>query len=156
MRRSSATELAVYGFFGAVGGLLLRPSLELGLGSSRELGPGLLPFVVSLVMVATGIALILLPFLRKEPGPRPMPGGGLDLKGWLRVLIVLGSLGCWPLLSSAVGYVIPTFLVALCIAKITGYPGWRGPITLSAGIAVVAWVLFSKLFSTDLPAGFLF
>ncbi len=156
MKRSKVTEIVIYASLCAVGVLLIHPSLELGLGSSRELGPGLLPFVVSLVVVAAGIALIVLTFLRRAPGPVPSPEDAFGRKGWLRVLIVLASLAGWPLLSSAVGYVIPTFLVSLCIAKVTGYQGWRGPITLSAGIGLGTWVLFSRLFSTDLPAGFFF
>ena len=156
MKRPKTIEIVIYASLCAVGVLLIHPSLELGLGSSRELGPGLLPFVVSLVVVAAGIALIVLASLRKAQGPVSSPEGGFGRKGWLRVLIVLASLAGWPLLTSAVGYVIPTFLVSLCIAKVTGYRGWRGPITLSACVGLGTWILFSKLFSTDLPAGFSF
>ncbi|MEW6267182.1 MAG: tripartite tricarboxylate transporter TctB family protein [Thermodesulfobacteriota bacterium] len=154
MRGSSRGELAVYGAAGLVALSIIRPSLEMGLGGGRELGPGLMPFLAALVVLATGGALVVLTFVRNKPVPFRADGEEPGLRKWLRVLLILGGLAGWPLLASGIGYVIPTFLVSLCTAKATGYPGWRGPLVLSAGVALGIWVLFSQVFSTDLPGGF--
>lgn len=135
---------------------VIRPSLQMGLGTPQELGPGLVPLIAALVILGTGIALIVRTLLGKGEAPQGEAAEKPHQKGWIRVLVILFGLAIWPLLSSAMGYVIPTFLVSFGIAKATGYSGWRGPVFLSIGVALGIWVLFSRVFSTDLPAGFFF
>jgi hypothetical protein len=151
-----SAQIVFYCISCAVGLSVIPLSLELGLGSSRELGPGLLPFIAGLVVLVTSLALLVTTLFRIKRTVAPAPAEGLGREASLRVMAILASLAGWPLLSSAVGYVIPTFLVSLCIAKATGYRGWRGPITLSCCIGLGIWILFSRVFSTDLPAGFRF
>jgi Tripartite tricarboxylate transporter TctB family len=128
----------------------------MGLGTTQELGPGLVPLIASLVILGTGIVLIVRTLLGKGQPPQAKNSESLHQKGWIRVLVILSGLAIWPLLSSVTGYVIPTFLVSVCIAKATGYSGWRGPALLGAGISLGIWILFSRVFSTDLPAGLFF
>ena len=149
-------ELLFYCACCALAIAVIRPSLQMGLGTTQELGPGLVPLIAALVILGTGIALIVRTLLGKGQTPQREALEGPHQKGWIRVLVILGGLAIWPLLSSAMGYVMPTFLVSFCIAKATGYPGWRGPVLLSIGVALGIWVLFSRVFSTDLPAGFFF
>jgi hypothetical protein len=152
----SKAELIFYGVCCALAVAVLRPSLQMGLGTAQELGPGLVPLIAALVILGTGIALIVRALLGKGQPPQAKNSESLHQKGWIRVLVILGGLAIWPPLSSVTGYVIPTFLVSFCIAKATGYSGWRGPVLLSIGVALGIWVLFSRVFSTDLPAGFFF
>jgi hypothetical protein len=157
MRKESyKAELLFYSICCAFAIAVIRPSLKMGLGTAQELGPGLVPLLAALVILGTGIVLIVRILLGKGQASQDEVVEDLHQKGWIRVLIILGGLVIWPLLSSAMGYVIPTFLVSFCIAKTTGYPGWRGPVVLSIGVALGIWVLFSRVFSTDLPAGFFF
>lgn len=155
-KESNKAELLFYSICCAFAIAFIRPSLKMGLGTAQELGPGLVPLLSALVILGTGIVLIVRILLGKGRTLQDEAVEDLHQKGWIRVLIILGGLAIWPLLSSAMGYVIPTFLVSFCIAKVTGYSGWRGPVLLSIGVALGIWVLFSRVFSTDLPAGFFF
>jgi putative tricarboxylic transport membrane protein len=156
MKIFSRLEFIVYCVFCAAAAAIIVPSVRLGLGGKEELGPGLLPFLASLCVLATGAVLAILTLLRREKVNPSAELEKIDRKGWIRVGEILFSFAVWPLLVGVIGYIISTFLVSLGMAKAIGYKGWLRPIILSISITFCIWFLFGFMFHLDLPAGFSF
>ena len=149
-------DLYIYCFFIIVALVMIKPSLELGLGEIGELGPGLLPFVALLCVLSMSAALAILSLVH---GQRPISSETVEkmgLSAWIRVGEILLSLVVWPLLVGVIGYILATFIVCLGMSKAIGYKGWLRPMILSGSVAFSIWFIFGFLFYVDLPAGFSF
>ena len=149
-------DFFIYCFFILVALVMMIPSLTLGLGEIDELGPGLLPFLALLCVLATSTALVILSLVRRgQPIPSDHPEK-MDPGGYIRVGGILFSLIVWPLLVGVIGYILATFLVCLGMSKTIGYKGWVRPAALSGSVAFCIWFIFGFMFYVDLPAGFSF
>lgn len=156
MKKLFNLERIVYFAFCAVALAALFPSVKLSLGGIRELGPGLLPFVINLCMLAFGILLILFSLVRRKKAPPKANVEKMDRLGWIRVSGILLSLAVWPVLVNMIGYILATFLVSLGMSKTIGYEGWVKPTILGVCVASSIWFVFGFMFNTDLPAGLSF
>jgi len=147
-------DLYIYCFFILIALVMIKPSLELGLGEIGELGPGLLPFVALLCVLSMSAVLAVLSLVRGSPAISSETGEKMGLSAWIRVGEILISLVVWPLLVGVIGYILATFLVCLGMSKAIGYEGWLRPVILSASVAFSIWFIFGYMFYVDLPAGF--
>lgn len=155
-RKRLKSDFFLYCLFGLFALVMIKPSLDLGLGEIGEVGPGLLPFIALACVLSLSMVLVLLTLIRR---PRPAslpPVEKMDSRTILRVVEILASLVVWPLLVGVIGYVLATFLVCLGMAKAIGYRGWVGPVVLSAAFAISVWFIFGFMFYVDLPAGISF
>ena len=55
----------------------------------------------------------------------------------------------------ALGYVLPTILIAAVILRVLGVTSWKVLILASVGLSVGTYYLFGRILGIDLPAGIL-
>ena len=130
----------------AVGVVAVIGSRGLGLGELTAPGPGLWPFIVSLLLTGTAAALVLLdPAEDYEPWTR----------GTVRIIAGLVSLGVFILLFQTLGFVVAAFLMLLLWLRVFGGESWRWSVGLAAGGAAVLYLLFVEALGVPFPDGLL-
>ena len=132
---------ALVGIAIGVGGAAL--AYGYGLGSLREPGPGLWPFVVSVVIAALSIVLLVV-------------GRGLtDSEAFTRssVLPVVGvvTFVAFGLLMPLTGFEIPALVLCVVWLKFLGGEGWRNTIVISIVTVAVFYLLFLYGLRIPLP-----
>ena len=110
----------------------------LGLGSLGDPGPGLWPLAVSVILVASSVALLVVP----DPLAVPEEFGHRALVA----LLGAATLVAYAYLFELVGFEIPTVLLLVVWLKFLGGEGWR----LTAVVSVLATAAFYLVFITAL------
>jgi putative tricarboxylic transport membrane protein len=126
-----------------VGVLGIALALNYGLGSLRRPGPGLWPFIVSLVI--TGLALALLVVGRRlEDSEAFTRSSVLPIVGAL-TFVGLG------LLMPVIGFEIPSLLLCAIWLRFLGGESWRSTIVVSVLTVAAFYALFLYGLSIPLP-----
>ena len=124
-----------------VGGAVLANSY--GLGSLREPGPGLWPFVLSVVIAA--LSLILLVTGRRLADSEAFTRSStLPLVG----LITFIAFG---LLMPVIGFEIPALVLSVIWLRFLGHESWRSTIVISVVTTAVFYFLFLYALGIPLP-----
>jgi putative tricarboxylic transport membrane protein len=122
----------------------LKASYELSLGELTSPGPGLWPFIVSLLITLTGVVLLVV----DDP---------TDYERWTRgtAYIVGGlvSLGLFIVLFQVLGFLVPAVLMLLLWLKVFGEEPWRWAVPLAVGGAVLLHLVFVEALSVPFPRG---
>jgi len=114
-----------------------------GLGSLREPGPGLWPFVVS-VLIA-GLSLLLLVVGRRLDDAEKFTRSAL--------LVVIGAVtfAGFGLLMPLIGFEIPAVLLCVIWLRFLGGESWRSTVVVSLATTAVFYVLFIYGLRVPLP-----
>jgi putative tricarboxylic transport membrane protein len=125
----------------AVGVLAGWQAYRLGVGSLTDPGPGLWPFIVSVVLVITGAAVAL------------RPGDDAEAIGREAWIVVLGclSLVAYTLLFEVVGFEIPTIALLVFWLRALGDEPWRTSVTIAVGATAVVYAIFILALGVALP-----
>jgi putative tricarboxylic transport membrane protein len=122
-----------------LGGVVL--SLGYGLGSLRSPGPGLWPFILSLVI--TGLALALLVVGRQLDDSEALTGASvLPVVGGI-TFVILG------LLMPLIGFEIPSLVLCVIWLRFLGGETWRSTAVVS--VVTVAAFYFLFLYGLRIP-----
>ena len=117
-------------------------SWRLGLGELTNPGPGLWPLVVSIAVSISAAILIVIPDIEAY-------------EKWTRrtTLLVGGvlSLVVFILLFTAIGFIVPAFLLLLLWLRVFGEESWRLALTLAGGGTAVFYVGFAVLLGVPFP-----
>ncbi|TFD12397.1 tripartite tricarboxylate transporter TctB family protein [Cryobacterium sp. TMT1-2-2] len=117
-------------------------SWRLDLGELTNPGPGLWPFVVSIAVTVTAAILTMVPDTEAY-------------EKWTRLttLLVGGvlSLVVFILLFTAIGFVVPAFLLLLLWLRVFGEESWRLALVLAVGGTAVFYVGFAVLLGVPFP-----
>ncbi len=140
--------VAAFGF-----GVTIFSSVQLGFGTKAEVGPGIFPCVVGMILVATGI-ISGISTMRAEGGGKA-GRAELSKNSMWRVVFMILSFTAWLLLTNYLGYIPATFLVAIAMGKTVGLEGWMRTLVLALAITASLYLLFDILFYVDLPRGIL-
>lgn len=128
----------------ALGAAAVVGSRRLGLGELTAPGPGLWPFIVSVLITGTAAALVLV-----DPAE--------DYERWslgsVRIVAGLVSLGVFILLFQALGFVVSAFLMLLLWLRVFGGESWRWSLGLAAGGTAVMYLLFVEALGVPFPDG---
>ncbi len=141
-------------FLLALGAVLCKGSLELGLGTWTVPGPGFLPFGAGLLLVAFSTGILVLAAARKEKSNDLMPQ-----KIWRSpenrraVLLLLASLILYNLLWTQLGFSLTTFLFMGFLFRFVGKRRWWVTITGAVLTSLTAYLLFQVLLRSQLPTG---
>ncbi|WP_308128098.1 tripartite tricarboxylate transporter TctB family protein [Modestobacter italicus] len=128
----------------ALGVAAVFGSRRLGLGELTAPGPGLWPFIVSLLLTGTAAVLVLLdPAEDYEPWTR----------GTVRIIAGLVSLGVFILLFQTFGFVVAAFLMLLLWLRVFGGESWRMTLVLAVGGTAVMYLLFVEALGVPFPDG---
>ncbi|MCE7011280.1 tripartite tricarboxylate transporter TctB family protein [Kibdelosporangium philippinense] len=114
---------------------------DLDFGSLTNPGPGLWPVVVSVVLVAAGIAIIV--------EARPDTEG--FTRGAITVVIAAVSLGVYAYLFELTGFEIPTILLLALWLKAFGQESWLVTGIVSVVATAAAYALFILGLRVPLP-----
>jgi len=148
--RYKTAELAVAGFFIALGLIVIYDSLRLGSrwGSDGP-EPGYFPFYVGLIIcIASGIT-----FIRGVLMPREKNGTFVERGQLTLVLSVLVPSAVYVGLVGWLGIYVPSALfVALFMRWLGKYPWWKVAL-VSIGNSVVFFLIFEVWFLVPLPKG---
>lgn len=126
----------------AVGAVAIILSIGYGLGTGTRPGPGLWPFIASVVMLgATAVVAITDTLEDYEPW-------GTET---VRTLVALGSLAVFGVLFTLLGFTIPALLLMLLWLRMFGRMRWWTSALLAAGGAIALFMLFDVVLGVPLP-----
>jgi hypothetical protein len=128
---------------GAIGAAGLVGSLGLGLGQLTAPGPGLWPFVVSVVI--TTLSMVLALTGRHGTDTERFSRASVTTAVAVLTLVLLGV--ALPL----IGFEIPSLLLTFVWLRFLGKESWRSSIVISVGTVVAFYVLFVLLLQIPLP-----
>lgn len=137
----------------ALGAVLCKGSLDLGLGTWTVPGPGFLPFGAGLLLVAFSSGIIVLALARKEdtaPAPEKIWGRPGSRK---LVLLLLAPLILYNLLWTRLGFSPATFLFMRFLFRFVGKRRWRVTVTGAVLTSLSAYLLFQVFLKSQLPTG---
>lgn len=124
-----------------VGGLI--GSLALGLGRLTHPGPGLWPFVISVVVTVLAVVLALV-------GRHGTDTEKFSRSSMLTAVAVL-SLVVFAMLLPVIGFEIPSLLLTFVWLRFLGKESWVSSIAITVGTVAAFYVLFVVLLQIPLP-----
>lgn len=138
--RSQVGAAVVAGLIGLAGLIL---SARLGLGQLTAPGPGLWPFLISVVLTVLSVLLAL------------TGRHGIDTEKFSRssltVAIAVATLVLLALALPVIGFEIPSLLLTFVWLRFLGKESWRSSIVISLGTVVAFYVLFVLVLKIPLP-----
>jgi putative tricarboxylic transport membrane protein len=117
-----------------------------GLGSLRTPGPGLWPFVVSVVIVVLSVALLV--------GGRALTDSEAFSRSSLLPVVGVATFIGLGLLLPVIGFEIPAALLCVIWLRFLGGESWRSTILISVATVAVFYFLF--LYGLRIPLPHLF
>lgn len=128
----------------AAGGALaaLEAWRSMPLGTAGEPGPGLMPFVLGLVLAALGLAAAA---GREWPRPVPLAPG--------RTLAAAVVIVAWPLALPRLGFALTTVLALLLLGRLVDEARWTRLALFSVVLTAASVLLFRVLLLVPLPVG---
>jgi hypothetical protein len=128
---------------GLVGVAGLIGSLALGLGRLTQPGPGLWPFVISVVVTVLAVALAL------------VGRHGEDTEKFSRASVLTAiavvTLVAFALLLPLIGFEIPSLLLTFVWLRFLGKESWVSSVAISVGTVAAFYVLFVLVLQIPLP-----
>jgi putative tricarboxylic transport membrane protein len=134
-------------FWIGLGLFVMLFSHKYGLGGFHNPGPGLMPFLLGLLLLLISFYLLIRSLFKKLKGDtvvevRRDEEGQISIR---KVSLVLASLFTYALLLERLGYMITTLLIMIFLFWIIGVKRWRS-ILFAAGLTVlVSYFLFTYL-----------
>ena len=137
---SQVGAAVVAGLIGLAG---LIASARLGLGQLTAPGPGLWPFVISVVITTLAVVLAL------------TGRHGVDTEKFSRssltVAIAVATLVLLALALPVIGFEIPSLLLTFVWLRFLGKESWRSSIVISLGTVVAFYLLFVLVLKIPVP-----
>lgn len=128
-------------------------SYGLRLGTLANPGPGLMPFLLGIMLSLCSLPIFVRSFLaiiRDQKSEDESVWSGIQFKKL--IIIVASLLGCWMFLEK-IGFVLTTFLLLLILFKTMGSQKWRSVLVASILTVLVVYIVFVIVLRVGLPAG---
>ena len=119
-------------------------SYRYGLGNFRTPGPGLMPFLVGLLLFIICCCLLLSLLLKMVKRSEMVKGDQSQTSFW-RIGLILGSLYAYALFLETLGYLIATFILLSILFRIAGSKRWSVLLMSSAVAVLVSYFVFTYL-----------
>ena len=128
-------------------------SLSLGLKGITGPGPGLMPFLVGLLLFLTSIYLLVTSFLKRQEGDslREERQSNVSLG---KLTLVVASLLAYAVFMERLGFLITTTLLLITLLKGMGSKKWSSVVLASVSISLITYFAFTYL-RLRLPMGIL-
>ena len=128
-------------------------SLSLGLKGITGPGPGLMPFLVGLLLLLTSIYLLVTSFLKRQEGDslREERQSNVSLG---KLTLVVASLLAYAVFMERLGFLITTTLLLITLLKGMGSKKWSSVVLASVSISLITYFAFTYL-RLRLPMGIL-
>jgi putative tricarboxylic transport membrane protein len=136
-------------FFLIVSVIVFVGSIQLGLGSTRQPGPGFITFGASGLLGILSLIGIARTFVKKKEPEETLFKGTL----WWRVVLSGLAILAFALIMPDLGYLITTFLLMLFLYFMIHEQKWYWVIISSLLSSLGSYYLFSKLLNCQFPDG---
>lgn len=141
----------------AFGILFLVGAWQQGLMRKGVPGPGFLPFISGIILIALSL-MVFIPALGDKKEER-----GAGEKGKFfperdsprKILLALAFLSAYGISLEYAGYLLTTFLFMVFISRLMEPERWRTVLILAFSTSVLSYLLFVVLLEVQLPKGIL-
>ena len=124
-----------------VSGVVLIATVKVGLGSFRNPGSGLVPFLAAFLLGVFALSLLIISSLRKA-GEKEKPIFAFSEMNWRNLIKILLALLAFPFLLKILGFNLTVFGFMLFLAKAIEPRRWGMAILLALMTTVVCHLLF--------------
>lgn len=126
----------------AVGAAFAFGSLELRIGTARQMGAGYFPLIFSGATIVAGVLVAAAALFR---------AGALVIPPWRPFAAICASIAAFIVGMSLVG-LVPAAVVAVWVAAFADRRSTkRGAVVLSAGVAAACWLIFVVALRLPIP-----
>jgi putative tricarboxylic transport membrane protein len=125
----------------------------LNLGRFHSPGPGLMPFILGVLLLIVSLYLLIIS-LFKIGGKKEIPKKEPSQIDFVKIGLVLISLFVYTLLLEKLGYLITTFLLLIVLFRSAGSKRWRSVLIASTLAVFLTYFVFTS-FGLRFPAGIL-
>ena len=136
-----------------LGLFVMVASYRLGLGGFRSPGPGLMPFLLGLLLCLTALCKLFAFLLEKKDQGAAAVKEMRDRPDLTRLCLVMASLFVYSFVFESLGFVVATFMILLALFRIMNKK-WSTVMLASILTLVVAYALFTYL-GVKFPKGIL-
>jgi len=119
-------------------------SNRLGLGKFRDPGPGLMPFLVGLLLFLVSLYHLISSILKVGGRDQTVKEAGSQSNLW-KISLLSGCLFAYELLLGKLGYLIATFLLLSILFRVTGSKKWIATLIFSALTTLATYFVFNFL-----------
>jgi hypothetical protein len=149
--RHKSAELAVAALFFVLGAIVILDSVRLGFGWQEVHGPqpGYFPFYVGLLICLASLVNFVRALLVPAAAGKPF----VEVGQLRMVLAVLVPTAAFAALVTWIGVYASAILYIGFFMRVLGRYAWWKVLAVSAGTAIVFYLVFEKWFKVPLPKG---
>lgn len=139
-----------------LGIVFLIGSLRAGLFRRGIPGPGFLPFIVALSLMALSL-MVFFPALtgKKEEASGVAENFFPERDSFKKIFFGLIALFLYGVALEYIGYIATTFIFLLFTSRLMERAKWQTPLILAISTAILSYLLFVVLLEVQLPRGIL-
>jgi putative tricarboxylic transport membrane protein len=138
-------------FFFSAAALIAVESLRLSIDDIHNPGPGFMPFVVGLALAFLSVLCFLLGGKEEKAGEPSEKGG----HGRKVIFLISAGLVIYLPAMRLTGFYAGTFLLLVCLMKLSGEKGYRRAVAVSLATMGITYILFERLLYIPFPKGLL-
>ncbi len=146
-------SFVVLSFWIALSLFILFFSYRLELGGFRSPGPGLMPFLIGILLLMTALFSLVRSLLRGYNGPRHLPEKERQIP-FRKISLVVASLLAYSFLLERLGYLLTAILVLTLLFRNVGSNRWSFSLAISIVTALMTYLFFTYL-GVIFPGGIL-
>jgi putative tricarboxylic transport membrane protein len=144
--RSLTIDHAAGAFFTAFSLFVLWESRKIPFGFLAEPGPGAMPVLLALTLLACSIALIV-------GGRSGKRAAAIQWTEWRHALVILGTCAFMALALERLGYRVTIFIALLTLVSVLEKKGWVAGLVFAGCFSAGTYYLFNALLNVPLPLG---
>jgi putative tricarboxylic transport membrane protein len=144
--RSLTIDHVAGAFFTAFALLVLWETRKIPFGFMAEPGPGAMPTLLAVTLLACSVALVI-------GGRSGKPAAAVFWPEWRHALFILGTCAFMALALERLGYRLTIFIALLMLVGVLEKKGWIAGIVFGAGFSLGSYYLFNALLHVPLPQG---
>jgi putative tricarboxylic transport membrane protein len=144
--RALTVDRAAGAFFTAFSVLVLWESRAIPFGTMAEPGPGALPVLLALTLLACSVVV----FVGGRAGERL---ADVQWSEWRHAVAILGTCCFMALALERLGYRVTIFVALLALVSLVEKRGWIAGIVFAGSFSLGTYFLFSTLLRVPLPKG---
>jgi len=128
-------------------------SYKLQLGTLRNPGPGLMPFLLGIILLLCSLPILVRSLMVIKIKAKQGDGGIWSGVQFKRLILVLASLVGYGMIIEEVGFIVSTFFLLFVLFKIIGSRKWLFALITSVIVVLLSYLLFVVVLDIELPSG---
>lgn len=145
LRLQSRDDLCAAIMFIVVAGLFLFGATDYDLGTSRKMGPGYFPSLLSLLLLVLGLLTLLRAFQDADHAPDSGPSD------WRGLTIICGSVLVFAQLLPVAGFLISAPILILLGSLANSESSWKERLALAAVLTTFCMLVFKVGLEMSIP-----